>query len=176
MRECPACGTSNPARAKFCLECAASLTAPDAAAEVRKVVSIVFADITGSTELGVRVDPESVRRLLTRYFAVMKRALEHHGGTVEKFIGDAVMAVFGIPVLHEDDALRAVRAANEMRERVAALNDEVGTGAAILLRVGVNTGEVVAGDPTTGQTLVTGDAGIAVASVAVRRRLFPCSG
>jgi class 3 adenylate cyclase len=96
---------------------------------------------------------------MARYFEEMKTAVERHGGTVEKFIGDAVMAVFGIPNVHEDDALRAVRAAQEMRERLEALNHELERdwGVVLRVRIGVNTGEVVAGTPASGQTLVTGD-------------------
>jgi len=91
--------------------------------DVRKFVTILFADISGSTGLGQALDPESLQQLLARYFAEMQRVVERHGGLVEKFIGDAVMAVFGIPVTHEDDALRAVRAAAEMRSKLAELND-----------------------------------------------------
>jgi class 3 adenylate cyclase/tetratricopeptide (TPR) repeat protein len=129
-------------------------------AEVRKTVTVVFADLTGSTGLGERFDPESLRRVMQRYFVEMGAALEGHGGTVEKFIGDAVMAVFGIPHVHEDDALRAVRAAAEMRERLAQLNDDLEPewGVRLDMRIGVNTGEVVAGDPTAGQSFATGDA------------------
>jgi class 3 adenylate cyclase len=96
---------------------------------------------------------------MTRYFERMQAVLESHGGTVEKFIGDAVMAVFGIPVLQEDDALRAVRAAAGMRDALAELNADLHRdwGVTIATRIGVNTGEVVAGDPSTGQNLVTGD-------------------
>ena len=89
---------------------------PAAAGEQRKTVTVLFCDVTGSTELGERLDPEALRALLARYFERVKMIVERHGGTVEKFIGDAVMAVFGVPVLHEDDALRALRAAVEMRE------------------------------------------------------------
>ena len=110
-------------------------------------MTIVFCDITGSTAIGESTDPESLRALLARYFERMKTIVESHGGSVEKFIGDAVMAVFGVPVLHEDDALRALRAASEMRDALPALG--------ISARIGVNTGEVVAG---TGERLVTGDA------------------
>ena len=144
---CAQCGTENPARAKFCLECAAPLDVATPQREMRKTVTVVFCDITGSTALGESVDPEALRALLARYFEQMKTILERHGGTVEKFIGDAVMAVFGVPVLHEDDALRAVRAAAEMRDALPGLG--------VQARIGVNTGEVVAG---TGQALVTGDA------------------
>jgi class 3 adenylate cyclase/tetratricopeptide (TPR) repeat protein len=128
--------------------------------ELRKIVTVVFSDITGSTALGEQADPESVRRVIGRYFDEMRVALEHHGGTVEKFIGDAVMAVFGIPLLHEDDALRAVRAAAEMRARLAQLNDELELEYGIRLqsRMGIATGEVVAGDSARGDWFVTGDA------------------
>ncbi len=122
-------------------------------------MSVLFADISGSTALGERFDSESLRALLGRYFTSMKAIIEHHGGTVEKFIGDAVMAVFGIPTLHEDDALRAVRAAAEIRDTLAELNQELQErrGLSIVFRTGVNTGEVVTGDVASGQTLVTGD-------------------
>jgi tetratricopeptide (TPR) repeat protein len=110
MAACPHCGRENPEEAKFCNECATPLVEVPLAREQRKTVTVLFCDVTGSTELGESLDPESLRALLARYFERMKRILEHHGGTVEKFIGDAVMAVFGLPVLHEDDALRAVRA------------------------------------------------------------------
>jgi class 3 adenylate cyclase/tetratricopeptide (TPR) repeat protein len=128
--------------------------------EVRKTVTVLFADVTGSTELGERLDPESLRQVMTRYFAVMRSALERHGGTVEKFIGDAVMAVFGIPRLHEDDALRAVRAAADMQQELAALNGELERdwGVTISIRIGVNTGEVVADTSSPGGSLITGDA------------------
>jgi class 3 adenylate cyclase/tetratricopeptide (TPR) repeat protein len=114
--------------------------------EQRKTVTVVFCDVTGSTGLGERLDPEPLRALLARYFERMKGIIEQHGGSVEKFIGDAVMAVFGVPVLHEDDALRAVRATLEMK---AAL-PELGVQA----RLGVATGEVVVG---TAERLATGD-------------------
>jgi class 3 adenylate cyclase len=128
--------------------------------EVRKTVTVIFVDVTGSTALGERLDPESLRRVLSRYFQEMRAVVERHGGTVEKFIGDAVMAVFGIPVLHEDDALRAVRAAVEMRGALATLNEELEQdwGARLQIRTGVNTGEVMAGDFSAGQAMVTGDA------------------
>src|SRR5439155_731984 len=95
------------------------------AGETRKVVTVLFTDLVGSTSLGDRIDPETVRRVMSRYFDTMQTAIEHHGGTVEKFIGDAIMAVFGLPTLHEDDALRAVRAAVEMRTTLALLNEEL---------------------------------------------------
>jgi class 3 adenylate cyclase len=128
--------------------------------EVRKVVTIVFCDLSGSTSLGERLDPESVRQMISRYFEAMSDALERHGGTVEKFIGDAVMAVFGIPTLREDDALRAVRAAVEMRTALEELNEQLERrwGVRLRVRTGVNTGEVIAGDPSQGHGFVTGDA------------------
>jgi class 3 adenylate cyclase len=159
--DCPNCGHANAEGAKFCSECGARLEAPVAVSrEVRKTVTVVFCDVTGSTALGEHLDPESLRTVMSRYFERMQGVLESHGGTVEKFIGDAVMAVFGIPVLHEDDALRAVRAAGDMREALAELNEDLAREWSITLqtRIGVNTGPVVAGDPAAGQTLVTGDA------------------
>jgi predicted ATPase/class 3 adenylate cyclase len=158
---CPNCGRENPEGFQFCGYCRADLASPaPTAREVRKTVTVVFSDVTGSTNLGERLDPESMRRVMGRYFDAMKTVLERHGGTVEKFIGDAVMAVFGIPTVHEDDALRAVRAAVEMGGSLEELNKELerDQGVRIETRTGVNTGEVVAGDPTGGQTLVTGDA------------------
>jgi class 3 adenylate cyclase len=142
---CPACGTENPVGAKFCNECAAPLTGDSR--EQRKTVTVLFCDVTGSTALGESTDPEALRALLARYFERMKAIVESHGGTVEKFIGDAVMAVFGVPVAHEDDALRACRAAVEMRDALPELG--------IRGRIGVNTGEVVTG---TSERLATGDA------------------
>jgi class 3 adenylate cyclase/tetratricopeptide (TPR) repeat protein len=123
----------------------------------RKTVTVLFCDVTGSTALGERLDPESFRQVMRRFFDTARRAIEHHGGTVEKFIGDAVMAVFGVPVLHEDDALRAVRAAAGLREQIAVLNRELEAdfGTTVGVRTGVNTGQVVVG---TEERLATGDA------------------
>jgi class 3 adenylate cyclase/tetratricopeptide (TPR) repeat protein len=124
------------------------------------VVTVVFCDLTGSTALGERLDPEALRHVLHRYYDAMAAVVERHGGTVEKFIGDAVMAVFGVPATHEDDPLRAVRAAAEMQREMATISDELERrhGAGLAARIGVNTGEVIAGDPSAGQRLVTGDA------------------
>jgi len=143
---CPSCGKESPSAFRFCGTCGAPL-APESPPETRKTVTVVFCDLVGSTALGERTDPEVLRELMTRYHAELRAILEHHGGTVEKFVGDAAMAIFGLPQVHEDDALRAVRAAVEMRDAVTTLRLEV--------RIGVNTGEVVAG---TGETLATGDA------------------
>jgi class 3 adenylate cyclase/tetratricopeptide (TPR) repeat protein len=147
MRACARCGQENPEGFRFCGACGAPLGQAEALREVRKTVTVVFCDLTGSTALGERHDPETVRATMRRYFDDSRRILERHGGTVEKFIGDAVMAVFGVPQAHEDDALRAVRAAVELRAAVATIG--------LKARIGVNTGEVVAGE---GDALVTGDA------------------
>src|ERR671915_1400096 len=159
MLVCDTCGEHNPDRARFCLACGRSLADRPAVRESRKTVTVLFCDVTGSTALGERLDPESQRAVMSSYFEGMREVLERHGGTVEKFIGDAVMAVFGIPSVHEDDALRAVRAADAMRERLAELNRDLERerGVRIAMRIGVNTGEVVAGDPGGGQKFVTGD-------------------
>jgi class 3 adenylate cyclase/tetratricopeptide (TPR) repeat protein len=160
MPVCAQCGTENPVVAKFCLACGSALEAAPPPQEFRKVVTIVFSDLKGSTSMGERLDSESLREVMTRYFDAMRAELEQHGGVVEKFIGDAVMAVFGLPRLHEDDALRAVRAAAGMQRALHELNDELERhwGVRLANRTGVNTGEVVAGDPAAGQRLVTGDA------------------
>jgi class 3 adenylate cyclase/tetratricopeptide (TPR) repeat protein len=128
--------------------------------EVRKVVTVLFTDVTGSTRLGEQLDPESTRRVMNRYFDAVRTSVEAHGGTVEKFIGDAVFAVFGAPVLHEDDALRAVRAAVDTRAALEPLNEELerDLGVRIETRTGINTGEVIAGEAVAGQPMVTGDA------------------
>jgi len=144
---CTTCGEETPGGFRFCGVCGATLTGAGTRRDVRKVVTVLFCDLAGYTSAGDQLDPEALRRVQSRYFEDARTALERHGGMVEKFIGDAVMAVFGIPTLHEDDALRALRAAVELGEAVAALGFQA--------RIGVNTGEVVAG---TGDALVTGDA------------------
>jgi class 3 adenylate cyclase/tetratricopeptide (TPR) repeat protein len=147
MPVCATCGHDVSGLFKFCPECGAPAGVAGSVEEQRRVVTVVFCDLTGSTSLGESLDAESLRALLARYFEGMKTIVERHGGTVEKFVGDAVMAVFGVPRLHEDDALRAVRAACEMRASFPALGVEG--------RIGVATGEVVTG---TEERLVTGDA------------------
>jgi len=142
---CGSCGRETPEGFPRCANCGAPLDATPAR-ELRKTVTVVFCDVTGSTELGESTDPEALRALLARYFERMKTIVEAHGGSVEKFIGDAVMVVFGVPVAHEDDALRACRAAVEMRDAFPELG--------IVGRIGVNTGEVVTG---TEERLATGD-------------------
>ncbi len=160
MVVCTNCGEENPARFRLCGFCGTPLAVSLPVQEVRKTVTIVFSDLKGSTSLGEALDSESLREVLTRYFEEMRAVLEEHGGTVEKYIGDAVMAVFGLPTLHEDDALRAVRAAAGMQVALERLNEELERvwGVRLTNRTGVNTGVVVAGDPVAGQRLVTGDA------------------
>jgi class 3 adenylate cyclase/tetratricopeptide (TPR) repeat protein len=151
MIPCPHCRRENPAGARFCNACGAALADRDAAREVRKTVTVLFCDVVGSTELASRSDPEVMRGVMARFYAAVREPVERHGGTVEKVIGDALVAVFGIPVVHEDDALRAVRAALEMRDAVRQLGE-------IQARIGVNTGDVLARDATPGESLVVGDA------------------
>jgi len=148
MLACPSCARENADDARFCSACGTPLAAPEPARESRKVVTVLFCDLVGSTALGESTDPEALRARMRRYFDDLRTIIERHGGVVEKFVGDAVMAVFGIPVSHEDDALRAVRAASEMRAAISEHGLEA--------RIGVNTGEVVVGGE--GETLVTGDA------------------
>src|SRR5215831_2254218 len=131
--------------------------------EGRKTVTVLFCDLVAYTELAGRLDPEALRHLMLLFFERASAVIEGHGGTVEKFIGDEVMAVFGVPVVHEDDALRAVRAALAVRECVAELDRE--SDVHLEVRIGVNTGEVVTADPSAGHGFVSGDA------VAVGKRL-----
>ncbi len=157
---CPACGAAVPTEARFCQSCGGPLAARDAGEE-RKVVTVLFADVTGSTDLGERLDPERMRDVLATFFAAMREEIEAEGGTVEKFIGDAVMAAFGVPAAHEDDPARAVRAAFRMLERLGGVNEELAAafGVTLQIRIGVNTGEVLAAtDPAPGEPMVTGDA------------------
>jgi class 3 adenylate cyclase/tetratricopeptide (TPR) repeat protein len=160
MRLCAVCGEESPERHRYCMTCGASMMT-SVARDSRKTVTIVFANPKPSTESGEPLEPRAFTDVMTRYFEAMKVALERHGGTVEKFIGDAVMAVFGLPTRHEDDALRAVRAAADMQAALPALNEAFARQYQVQLlnHIGVNTGEVIAtGDASTGQRLVTGDA------------------
>jgi class 3 adenylate cyclase len=148
VRACVSCGHENSTRAKFCEECGSPLgAAPSRARLQRKTVTVLFCDLAGSTVLGETLDPERLRAVLASYFERMRTIVEQQGGTVEKFIGDAVMAIFGVPLAHEDDALRAVRSAIEMRDALPELS--------LQGRIGVMTGEVVTG---TEERLATGDA------------------
>jgi class 3 adenylate cyclase len=157
---CGSCGAVLPAGAKFCPACGQAV-APPTEAEERKLVTVLFADVTGSTALGEHLDPERLKDVMGSYFGAMREEIEAQEGTVEKFIGDAVMAVFGVPVAHEDDPARALRAALAMRERLEDLNtDLVGRhGLTLEMRIGINTGEVLAVvEPRAGEGMVSGDA------------------
>jgi class 3 adenylate cyclase/tetratricopeptide (TPR) repeat protein len=167
---CPACGTSNEPGRKFCGECGVALTASTPAPAVaaapqqsrdlpvaeRRLVSVLFADLVGFTELSESRDAEEVRALLSRYFETCRRLIDLYGGTVEKFIGDAVMAVWGAPVATEDDAERAVRAALDLVAAVTALGDEVGAEG-LRARAGVLTGEAAVTLGASGEGMVAGD-------------------
>jgi class 3 adenylate cyclase/tetratricopeptide (TPR) repeat protein len=160
MALCPSCGEDNPERARFCLGCGAPLgsTTP-AAQEERKVVSILFVDLVGFTARSHEADPEDVRAALAPYHRLLKKEIERFGGTVEKFIGDAVMAVFGAPIAHEDDAERAVRAALRITEELVNLNATT-PAVDLSIRAAVNTGEglvVLGARPEAGEGMVTGD-------------------
>ncbi len=140
MPICPSCRTENPEGQRFCGGCGSKLEA-SSSYEVRKIITALFCDLVGSTALGEEHDPEVLRPVLARYFDEMRTTIERHGGRVEKFIGDAIAAVFGLPVAHEDDALRAARAAIEMQERLVVLNQD--SPILLVARIGVTTGEVL---------------------------------
>jgi class 3 adenylate cyclase/tetratricopeptide (TPR) repeat protein len=157
---CPVCGEENPARARFCLACGSAL-APEQAGgrEERKLVSVLFCDLVGFTARSDEADPEDVRATLGPYHERLRSEIERYGGTTEKFIGDAVMAVFGAPVAHEDDAERAIRAAFRIIESMRELSTER-AGGSLAVRIGINTGEAVVAlgaHPERGEGLVTGD-------------------
>jgi class 3 adenylate cyclase len=160
MPVCARCGQENPEGARFCNACAAPLSAEQPASrEERKVVTVFFADLVGFTGRAEQLDPEDVRAMLSPYYGRLRSEIERFGGTVEKFIGDAVMAVFGAPVAHEDDPERAVRAALAVREAILELN---GADPALDLhvRIAVNTGEAVVAlgaRPSEGEGMVAGD-------------------
>src|SRR5215211_8143985 len=161
MVTCATCGQESPDGFRFCGNCgSALLTDAGAGQAVRKTITVLFCDLVGSTALGERLDPESTQRVLGQHFQRVREVLERHQGTVEKYVGDAVVGVFGVPRLHEDDALRAVRAAAELGEALSELNKELerGSGVTLKIRVGLNTGEVVAGSAAAGSALVLGDA------------------
>jgi class 3 adenylate cyclase len=150
---CANCGKPVPAGARFCPSCANPIAESSNETEERKLATVLFADLVGSTELAGRADPERTRAMLTRFYDVMAAEITDAGGTVEKFVGDAVMAAFGAPMSHEDDAERALHAALSMQRRLEEL-----FGGTLALRIGVNTGEVVVGKPREGSSFVTGDA------------------
>jgi class 3 adenylate cyclase/tetratricopeptide (TPR) repeat protein len=160
MPICAQCGQENPEGARFCNACAAPLSAEHAIArEERKVVTVFFADLVGFTGRAEQLDPEDVRAMLSPYYGRLRSEIERFGGTVEKFIGDAVMAVFGAPVAHEDDPERAVRAALAVREAILELN-EADPALDLRVRIAVNTGEAVVAlgaRPSEGEGMVAGD-------------------
>ncbi len=144
MTTCASCGAETPAGARFCPSCGVALAEAAPPEEMLKLVTVLFADVVSSTARAERMHPEDTRALMTEYFAAMAEEIEAEGGTVEKFIGDAIMAVFGAPTAHEDDALRAVRAARRMLERLRSWNDGRDPAEQLELRIGVNTGEAIA--------------------------------
>jgi class 3 adenylate cyclase/tetratricopeptide (TPR) repeat protein len=160
VRTCATCGRENPDDAKFCAQCGSPLGEQAVAArEERKVITVLFADLVGFTSRSERLDPEDVRATLTPYFARLREELERRGGTVEKFIGDAVMAIFGAPTAHEDDPERAVRAAFAIREAVVEMNEQE-PELDLHLRVGINTGEALVSlgaSPLQGEGMAAGD-------------------
>jgi class 3 adenylate cyclase len=158
---CPSCGRAIPEGARFCPSCGTPLEVAVPAGEERKLITILFADVTGSTALGERLDPERFREVMTAFAQAMREEIEAEGGTVEKYIGDAVMAAFGVPTAHEDDPARACRAALRMRDRLELLNERLDASHDVQLemRVGVNTGEVLAAvAPRSGEGMAHGDA------------------
>ena len=164
MINCPKCNEENPPKFRLCGYCGAPLVAAPPALpvrEVRRTVTLIFCDLKGSTALTERLDPEAMHEVKERYFTTMAAEITKHGGKIEKYIGDAIMAVFGLPLPHEDDALRAVRAAAGMQAALRGVNEDLSERYGVVLanRTGVNTGEVVANDdPTADQKLATGDA------------------
>ncbi|HUG47850.1 MAG TPA: AAA family ATPase, partial [Candidatus Limnocylindria bacterium] len=159
MIVCPSCSTENSPGARFCSNCGTAL-AGHVGIHERRVVTALFADLARSTSLGEHLDPEIVRGIVGRFFELARTEVERRGGTVEKFSGDAVMAVFGVPLAHEDDPERAVRAALAIRDGVAAIAPDTQQrhGVALQARIGIESGEVVVGDPFAGATMATGDA------------------
>src|ERR687886_407243 len=159
MKRCPSCGEENPERARFCMACSAPLDEAREAQEERKVVTVLFADFVGFPSRSERMDVEDVRGTLVPYHQLLRRELERYGGTVEKFIGDAVMALFGAPLAHEDDAERAVRAALAIQDAVARLR-EADPRLDLHVRIGVNTGEALVAlgaNPVAGEGMASGD-------------------
>jgi class 3 adenylate cyclase/tetratricopeptide (TPR) repeat protein len=168
MPACPRCGAPAGEAARFCSACGAALAGdPPPPVHARKVVTVMFTDVSGFTALAERLDPESLQQVMGRYFAEMRRVVDLHGGTVDKVIGDALLVLFGVPVLHEDDAVRAARCSLEMREALDTLNDEIDAhwGERLRIHTGINTGEVVIGPGDDGHPVTYGDA------VNVARRL-----
>ena len=176
---CPACGTENPAAAKFCIECgtalAASATAPaptaEALPEERRKATIIFADLSGYTAVSERLDPERIKSLVDRALRRLGEEIERHGGSIDKYIGDNVMGVFGAPIAHEDDPERAVRAGLAMQAAMGEVNERISTdvGASFELRVGINSGEVLAGRVGDGYTVIGDPVNVAARLQAAAR-------
>jgi class 3 adenylate cyclase/tetratricopeptide (TPR) repeat protein len=175
MAVCPNCGEHNPERARLCMMCGTALDSGRAQTEERKVVSVLFVDLVGFTTRSHNADPEDVRAALAPYHRTVKTEIERFGGTVEKFIGDAVMALFGVPAAHEDDAERAVRAALRIVDAITALNEDI-SGPNLSIRAAVTTGEVLvnlAARPHSGESTVAGD----VVNTAARlQQMAPLNG
>ncbi len=159
MSACIKCGSDNPSAARFCSWCGSPLAGTTPPHEERKVITVLFADLVGFTSQAEQLDPEDVRALLTPFYTRLRSEIERFGGTVEKFIGDAVMAVFGAPVAHEDDPERAVRAALAIRDAIAELNESE-AAPQLRVRIAVNTGEAlvaVGARPSEGEPIAAGD-------------------
>jgi class 3 adenylate cyclase/tetratricopeptide (TPR) repeat protein len=174
MLTCANCGAENREGARFCDACGRPVALAEAAEPFRKTVTVLFSDVVGSTSLGEQLDPEALSQVMTEYFDAMRPIVERHGGTLAKFVGDAVLAVFGIPTLHEDDALRAVRAAVEMRTELGRLNAELERrfGLTLSTRTGVNTGPVAGVGLVPDHNFVAGD----TANVAARLQQLAAGG
>jgi class 3 adenylate cyclase/tetratricopeptide (TPR) repeat protein len=173
MPSCPRCGADAAKTARFCSACGAPLGGGQGrTVHARKIVTVMFADVERFTSLSERIDPESLQQVMSRFIAEMRRIIVHHGGTIEKLMGDAIMAVFGVPVIHEDDANRAARCALEMRAALEVLNDDFESrwGERLGIHTGINTGEVMVGPGDDGQTVVYGD------PVNVAKRLQEAAG
>ena len=158
MGFCVACGTRLPEAARFCPSCGTEVTADIQVEETLKLVTVLFADIVSSTTRTEGMHPEDVRALMVDYFTAMAEEIVAEGGAVEKFVGDAIMAVFGVPITHEDDAVRAVRAGRRMLARLVRWNEDRAPSAPLEIRIGVNTGEVLAAAAARADLVVTGDA------------------
>src|SRR5919198_4108338 len=181
-RRCPSCGTPAPAEARFCMTCGTALDGAPAATprpqgpeavsippEERRQVTVLFADLSGYTAFAERMDPETVKSLVDRALLRLGQEVERYGGTVDKYIGDNVMAIFGAPVAHEDDAERAVRAGLGMQAAMAEVNDGLPSGVHFDLRVGINTGEVLAGAVGDAYTVVGDTVNVAARLQAAAR-------